>query len=356
MKIVVYGLTITSSWGNGHATTFRSLCKALFHRGHQIHFIEEDVEWYRNNRDLPNPPFCFMHLFSDWQMEARKLLAISSDADVVVVGSYFSYAIDLSERLFERGKQPVFFYDIDTPVTVSQLRTCGFTDYLRRDLIPHFAAYLSFTGGRILTELEHSFGAKRALPLYCSVDPQVYKRVTPIAEFLSDLSYIGTYAEDRQQSLTSFFKYPALQCPDLRFLVAGSQYPETITWPINVHRITHISPSEHASFYCSGRFTLNITRAEMIAAGWSPSVRLFEAAACGTAILSDYWEGLGDFFTIGEEILSPSNTSEIISILTQLSDGDRRQLGNRAQQRVLDEHTSDHRATQFEAILSECDV
>ncbi len=354
MKITIYGLTITSSWGNGHATTFRSLCKALHRRGHQIDFVEEDVEWYRNNRDMPNPSFCKVHLFRDWLLEVPDLLSVSSGADVIVIGSYFPHAIDLTYRLKERAQQPIFFYDIDTPITLAQLRATGHTQYLQDRLIPEYSAYLSFTGGPLLQELEDCFGAKRADAFYCSVDPELYKPTQAMAHFCADLSYLGTYAPDRQKSLNSFLKDPALLRPEMRFIVAGPQYPDTISWGPNIQHLIHLSPSQHAAFYSSARFTLNLTRSEMIAAGWSPSVRLFEASACGATIFSDQWNGLDQFFTEGEEILLPTSSLEIAELLNDLSDTDRRNIGSRARQRVLDEHTSIHRAVQFEKILSEC--
>lgn len=55
MKIVIAGLSITSSWGNGHATTFRGLVRELSARGHEVLFLERDVPWYATNRDLPEP-------------------------------------------------------------------------------------------------------------------------------------------------------------------------------------------------------------------------------------------------------------------------------------------------------------
>ena len=352
MKIAIYGLTITSSWGNGHATTFRSLCKALHRRGHHIDFIEKDVEWYRSNRDLPKPSFCTVHLYTDWASESAALLNLSADADVVVVGSYFPDAINLTERLVSRSRQLVFFYDIDTPITMAQLRANGSTEYLEASLIPHFAAYLSFTGGPTLHELESRFGARHAHAFYCSVDPDMYQPTQPRREFSADLSYLGTYAPDRQQTLLRFLNEPANLQPDMHFLVAGPQYPESTQWASNVRRIIHIAPPDHPAFYSSARFTLNLTRSDMIAAGWSPSVRLFEASACGAAILSDSWPGLEEFLSPNEQILLPASSTEVARLLRDLSDSDRAAIGARARERILDEHTSTHRAEQFESIVS----
>jgi len=356
MKIVIFGLTITSSWGNGHATTYRSLVKALARKGHTVHFIEKDVEWYRNNRDLPQPEFCSVSLYEQWPREARTLVELAADADVILIGSYFPDAIAATRELLNAGYGPVLFYDIDTPITIAQLREQGKTAYLEPSLIPLYDAYLSFTGGPALTELEDDFGASWAVPFYCSVDPAMYRPLPVCPEFQCDLSYLGTYASDRQPKLMRFVNDPARLLPERRFIVAGPQYPSGIPWSPNVSRITHLSPREHPFFYSSSRFSLNLTRADMVAAGYSPSVRLFEASACGAAILSDYWPGLEEFLAPGEEILLPRDAREVTEILTGISDEERVRIGARARERILSQHTSEHRAAQFEEIVATCSM
>jgi spore maturation protein CgeB len=355
MKIVVFGLTVTSSWGNGHATTYRSLLKALAARGHVIHFIENDVEWYHNNRDMPQPSFCKLHLYEEWGASAHHLIAIANDADVVVVGSYFPDALVAIRTLLDAIRCPLLFYDIDTPITLGRLRESGSAGYINANLIREFAAYLSFTGGAALEELEQSFGARRAVPFFCSVDPDVYRPSMKRPEFECDLSYLGTYSADRQGKLMRLLNGAAACLPGSRFLVAGPQYPKDIEWPLNVRRIIHLSPAYHPSFYSSCRFTLNLTRADMVAAGYSPSVRLFEASACGATILSDAWMGLEDFLTPGEEILLPRDTAETVTILKDMSEEERLRIGMRARERILGEHAAAHRAAQFEQIVSDCE-
>ncbi|WP_263385648.1 CgeB family protein [Granulicella arctica] len=354
MKIVVYGLTITSSWGNGHATTYRSLLKALAGRGHQIVFVEKDVEWYRNNRDLPRPAFCSVELYEDWAIEETRLIRHSLDADAAVVGSYFPDAIAASQALFARAKCPVLFYDIDTPITLRKLRESGSTDYVTRRQIPSYSAYLSFTSGPALLELENSFGARRALAFFCSVDPEIYHPTAVKVEFQCALSYLGTYASDRQSKLMNLLNRAAGLLPAERFVVAGPQYPATLEWSGNVQRMVHVPPPDHPTFYSSSRFTLNLTRDNMVAAGYSPSVRLFEASACGVAIISDSWPGLEEFLKPGEEILLPSSDEDVARMLTGISDEERKRMGARARERILATHTSNHRAVEFERIVSEC--
>ncbi len=354
MKIVIYGLSVTSSWGNGHATTYRSLLKALAGRGHTIVFVEKDVQWYRDHRDMPQPEFCRVDLYDDWATEETRLLRLSAEADVVVVGSYFPDAIVATRALLARNTQPVLFYDIDTPVTMAGIRSGAGAAYLDASMIPGYAAYLSFTSGPALFELRERFGARRAEALFCSVDPELY-RATPVHDaYDCDLSYLGTYANDRQPKLMGFLNGAALLADDKTFLVAGPQYPQDVAWARNVRRLDHVAPAEHPAFYSSSRFTLNLTRADMVAAGYSPSVRLFEAAACGTAIVSDSWDGIGDFFTPGEEILLPGSAEEVVRMLREIGDDERLRLGARARERVLSEHTSTIRAAQFEEIVASC--
>lgn len=354
MKIVFFGLAITSSWGNGHATTYRSLLKGLARRGHKIHFIEKDLEWYRNNRDLPHPDFCTVHHYDDWRNSARAFLRLTKDADVIVIGSYFPDAIAATAAFFDAGRDPVIFYDIDTPVTIAQLKSRGSATYLDPAHIPHYAAYLSFTGGPILRELEDRFGARCAVPCYCSVDPELY-RPTPIRpEFRCDLSYLGTFAADRQPRLMRLLNQPAAMMAESRFIVAGAQYPAHLDWAPNVERIVHLNPPDHSAFYSSARFTLNLTRDNMIAAGYSPSVRLFEASACGAAILSDDWKGIEHFLAPGSEVLLPKDAYEVADILRNFPEDERRRVGLNARERILAQHTASHRAIDFEEMLEAC--
>ncbi|HWR17837.1 MAG TPA: glycosyltransferase [Terriglobales bacterium] len=351
MKIVIFGLSITSSWGNGHATTFRALTKGLHARGHRIVFFEKDVEWYASNRDMPEPPFCRVELYGDYAAVRSKALAEVADADVVVVGSYFPDGLQLIDDLADSPVPVKTFYDIDTPITISQLRETGRTDYLRADQLPTFDFYFSFTGGPLLAEIESRFGAKRAVPLYCAFDPKEYRSFSVNKRFACDLSYMGTYAPDRQPKIDEFLCKPATALPGLSFIVAGPQYPKSIHWPRNVRRITHLNPRWHARFYSSSRLTLNVTRRDMVQAGYSPSVRLFEAAACGATIVSDNWPGLNTFFTPGEEILLPTSGDDVVRLLTHAARAELAEIGKRAQERVLAEHTNSKRAEEFESYV-----
>src|SRR5206468_2833890 len=278
------GLSITSSWGNGHATTYRALARALHARGHEIVFFERDLEWYASNRDMPEPPFCRVHIYERWKDVLPLLKRELADSDVAMVGSYFPDSAAAISAVFESRVPVKTFYDIDTPITVSKLRMRD-AEYLSREDVSGFDIYFSFTGGPMLRELESSFGAKRAVPLYCSFDPERYRASVPDVRFRCDLSYMGTYAQDRQPKLEELLLQPATELPDRSFIVAGPQYPSSTRWPENVKHIVHLEPKFHAPFYSSSRFTLNLTRKDMVDAGYAPSVRLFEAAGCGATMI-----------------------------------------------------------------------
>lgn len=348
MKIVILGLSITSAWGNGHATTFRALCRALRERGHEIVFFEKNVEWYEHNRDLANPDFCRVHLFGEWTAVVPLVRRELADADIGVLGSYFPNGIEAADLLLSSGVAVKAFYDIDTPITVAKLRDTGAAEYLLAAQVPGFDVYFSFTGGPMLREIEQRFSSPRAVPLYCSFDPEEYHRFARAARFACDLSYMGTYAADRQPKIEAWMIGVAKQLPDRAFIVAGPQYPEGMVWPRNVERITHLNPHLHALFYSSSRMTLNVTRREMVMAGYSPSVRLFEAAACGACMVSDVWPGLEEFFRPGAEILLPQTTDEVVRYITGFDEAELRRIGSAAQERVMAEHTSARRAMQFE--------
>ena len=351
MKIVILGLSITSAWGNGHATTFRALCRALWRRGHRIVFYEKNQEWYAHNRDLPQPEFCRTHIFEDWDAIRPHVRRELRDADVAMVGSYFPHGVAAVDLMLESPAVVKTFYDIDTPITIGQLRERGTADYLRASQIAGLDVYFSFTGGPLLREIETRFGARRATPLYCSFDPEQYRTFPMHARYDCDLSYMGTYAPDRQPKLDELLCRPAKRLPKRKFIVAGPQYPKSVRWPDNVRRIMHLNPRWHARFYCSSRLTLNVTRRDMVMAGWSPSVRLFEAAACGATLVSDMWPGLEAFFRTGEEILVPVGADDVVRYIRETSNAELRSIGRRAQERVLSLHTNARRAQEFEAAV-----
>jgi spore maturation protein CgeB len=348
MRIAIFGLSLTSSWGNGHATTFRALCSALHQRGHEIVFFEHNLEWYENNRDMPEPPFCEVVLFDDWKRVLQRVRQELRASDVAVVGSYFPDGIDALDEVLQSAVPVKAFYDIDTPITLRALQQKGKTNYVLPRQLPELNIYFTFTGGPVLQELQTRFAVPLAVPLYCSVDPERHHRLPASSDFACDMSYMGTYAADRQPKIDELLCAPARSLPAKSFIVAGPQYPDSIEWPSNVRRITHLEPRYHAQLYSSSRLTLNVTRRDMVIAGYSPSVRLFEAAACSATIVSDNWPGLDTFFTPGTEILIPTRARDVLRYLSAYDDAELKSIGNAARERVLAAHSSEARAREFE--------
>lgn len=350
LDIVILGLSITSSWGNGHAVTYRGLVRALVQAGHRVTFAERDVPWYAAHRDLSAPPYGELVLYRDLDDLRRRLAPSLEHADAVILGSYVPEGPEAFDAVRSLARGVKAFYDIDTPVTLRALRQerC---EYLRASDIPDFDLYLSFSGGPTLDVLERDFGARRARALYCSADLESYRVVERPPRWT--MGYLGTYSDDRQPRVEQLLDAVARQRPADAFVVAGAQYPEHVAWAPNVERIEHLPPAAHAEFYASQRLTLNVTRDDMIAAGYSPSIRLFEAAACGTPIISDRWPGIETIFTPGEDILIADTTQDVLDILERWNPEALRRLGESARRRVLEGHTAEHRAAELVNYLVE---
>jgi spore maturation protein CgeB len=345
---VVFGLTVSSAWANGHATPWRGLLKGLYAAGHRTTFFEKDVEYYRAHRDLAQPDYCELVLYQDWASVLPRARQAVRDADVAIVTSYCPDGLE-ADRLVLDGTALRVFYDLDTPVTLAALENGevavpGGAQYLSAALIPEFDLYLSFTGGPVLHELEHKWRARRTAALYGSVDPEVHAPVEDAPEeFRCALGYLGTYAADRQPALERLLIQPARARPKERFFVVGSLYPREIDWPANVFMRWHLDPPDHPAFYSANRLTLSVTRQAMRTWGYTPSGRLFEAASCGTPVVTDRWPGLDDFFEPGREILVADKPEDVQAAL-DLSDAEVRTIGQAARERTLSQHTGACRA------------
>jgi spore maturation protein CgeB len=350
MKFVIFGLSVSSSWGNGHATLWRGLCRALIARRHQVVFFERDLPYYAAHRDMTSLSGGTLHLFSDWAEVSALARRELSDADVGMVTSYCPDALAATQLVLSSPAQVRAFYDLDTPVTLDCLRAGKEVPYVPAGGLGDFDLVLSYTGGAALEELKLKLGARRAVALYGSVDPLVHRPTPPVDWYRADLSYLGTYAEDRQATLASMFIEPAHRFPQKRFLIGGAQYPAGFPWTENIYFAWHVPPPEHAQFYSSSSLTLNVTRAAMAEMGYCPSGRLFEAAGCGTPVLSDWWEGLDEFFVPGGEILVARNTEEAIQAI-QAAPEELQRIGQRARERALDEHTADCRVADLERAI-----
>jgi spore maturation protein CgeB len=352
MKFVIFGLTVSSSWGNGHATLWRGLIRALATEGHLVHFFERDVPYYANARDLTNlPGKSRLVLYPGWEDVRSQARADLDDADVAIVTSYCPDALDAEDAL-QSARGLRVFYDLDTPVTLAQFRDGTRPPYIGPNGLSAYDLVLSYTGGKALTALREELGARVVAPLYGHVDPVHHKPVAPVERYRSDLSYLGTFADDRQSALQRLFIAAAMARPNRTFLIGGANYPRDFPWTENIYFARHLPPGEHPAFFSSSRMTLNVTRRSMADMGWCPSGRLFEAAACGSPIVSDNWEGLDRFFVPGREIAIARDTPDVLAAL-EMGDADLAQQAKAARERTLAEHTSMHRARQLLSLLED---
>lgn len=351
MHLVVFGLCMSSSWGNGHATLWRGLVKALAQRGHTVTFYERDVPYYASTRDgWETPNGVTLHLYAEWEDIRDEAARVLGTAEVAITTSYCQDAIAAAELMQRRDTPVKTFYDLDTPVTLNALQSGSSVPYLPPEGLGAFDLVLSYTGGRALDELQTKLGARAVAPLYGWVDPDTHSPAAPVADFRAELSYLGTYAADRQQALNDLLVEPARRRPESRFAIGGAQYPDSFPWTDNIFFVRHLPPALHPSFFCSSRLTLNVTRQAMAQYGFCPSGRLFEAAACGVPIVTDWWEGLDTFFTPGSEILPVQSAGDVLSALDR-TDTELRQIADAARTRVLECHTAERRAIELEGIL-----
>jgi len=350
MKIVVFGLTISSSWGNGHATLWRGLSKALARQRHDFVFFERDVPYYASARDMHSLPSGTLVLYPDWESVLPLARRETAEADAAIVTSYCPDGIAAADLIETSRHGLSVFYDLDTPVTLAQLASGQEVPYIGPRGLANFDLVLSYTGGKALSQLRARLGARFVAPLYGHVDPDIHCPVAPLSHYRSDLSYLGTYSADRQAAVETYFIGPAHHRPERRFLIGGAQYPQQFPWASNIYFVRHLPPCEHPAFFSSSRLTLNVTRAPMAHMGWCPSGRLFEAAACGVPVLSDNWEGLDSFFEPGVDIFVANNESDALAAL-DLTDAELARTGRAARERTLAEHTSDRRAHDLVAAL-----
>jgi spore maturation protein CgeB len=350
VKIVIFGLTISSSWGNGHATLWRGLCRALIQSGHDIVFYERNVPYYAEMRDLHEIPGGRLELYEDWQSIRRRASFDLADADVAIITSYCPDSPAANDIVLADCRGLRVFYDLDTPVTLARLEAGEKVPYIAASGLGDFDLVLSYSGGRALDEFRARLGAKRVAALYGHVDPDLHRPTRPLPQNRADLSYLGTYSEDRQRALEALLVVPAQMQPDRKFLIGGAQYPQHFPWSSNIYFVRHLPPAEHAAFFCSSRLTLNVTRRAMVERGWCPSGRLFEAAACGAPIVSDAWEGLDAFFQPDEEIILANGSADVAAAL-ELGDQELEAMARRARERTLQEHSSRRRADELIELL-----
>lgn len=346
MKLVIFGLSVSSAWGNGHATFWRALIRALARRGHEVVFLERDLPDHAAHRDLYELSDAHLVIYRDWREALPQVRRHLGDADVAMVTSRCPDGLAATGMVLESRARVRVFYDLDTPITLRKAAEREPAFYLGPRGLGDFDLVLSFTGGEALDALRGRLGARAVAPLYGAVDPEAHRPVPPTPEYMADVSYLGVCTEDRREGLERLLIEPARRLPERRFLVGGARCPDGAHWPANMAFAGYVPPAEYPAFHCSSRLALNVTRPAMAESGYCPSVRLFEAAACGVAMLSDGWEGLDTFFEPGSEILI-ARTVDDVEQAVAMDDAQLERVGQAARRRALEEHTADRRAREM---------
>lgn len=349
MNIVFCGPS--TAWSNTrHAITYRSLMKGLCALGHEVLCLERDAPGFAARRDVEPDRAEKMRRYRSLEELRDTHAQAVREADVAVVGSRVPDGIAVGEWVLQEAQGVTAFYDLDTPLTLAGLESDS-GDYLSRAQVPSYDLYLSSIGGPPLDRLSAEFGARRPRPLYGSVDTDLYRPIERAERWT--LGYAGDYTQDRQPALDRLLMGVARMLPERRMVVAGSHYPPGIDWPSNVERIDRLAPAEHPAFYCSQRFALNLTGPQGPKSCLSPSIRIFEAAACGVPVLTDPWPGLDVFFRPGHDVLVVSQPADVLACIGATDPSRRRGMAHRARARVLAEHSHLCRAEEFEGYVAD---
>jgi len=355
MKLVLFGSSLVSAYWNGAATYYRGICKAMHARGHEIVFVEPDIYERQAHRDLvDDPPYATIRVCQNWRDLAREL-ALARGADLVAKCSGVGgWDMELAQGVLA-VRQPgthVAFWDVDAPQTLAAAAAevaCASGTF--RSLIPQFDLILLYGGGAPVRAAYNRLGARRTRLIYNAVDPDEYYPVPADPTRVCDLLFMGNRLPDREQRVHDLFLAAADAAPDQHFVLGGSGWGD-VALPSNVRYVGHVPTKEHRAWNCSARLVLNINRADMAVTGFSPPTRVFEAAGCGSCVVTDAWQGIETFLTPGAEVLVAGSAAELVGHLRTTSPESAQSIGAAARRRVLREHTYSTRAAQLEASLS----
>jgi spore maturation protein CgeB len=353
LEIAFFGSSLVSAYWNGAATYYRGLLRALYVRGHRVTFYEPDAFDRQAHRDIDDPPWARVVVYSGKDPEApRRALAEARRADVIVKASGVGVFDELLEAAAPSAKRPeakVIYWDVDAPATLARLRRDP-SDPLRAAL-PRYDLVFTYGGGAPVVRGYEAMGAHRCFPIYNAVDPETHFPVAPDPSWSADLALLANRLPDREDRIAEFFFKAAAALPDRRFLLGGSGYGDK-GMPPNVRYVGHVETALHNVFNSSCLSILNVARDSMAASGFCPATRVFEAAGAGACIITDAWEGIDLFLEPGREVLVAKDGAEVARILRDLTPARARAIGALARRRVLLSHTYAERALEVETLIA----
>jgi spore maturation protein CgeB len=349
VRLYVFGLAVSSAWGHDHAAEWRGLVRALSRRGHRVSFYEKDTPYHAIHRDQTTLDGGDLRLYSNWADVRGEVARCLADAGAAIVTSSCPDSRAAAAEVLASGAAVKVFYDLDACLTHSEVGRAARAGLLPEGALGGFDLVLSSAGGPALGVLERELGARRVATLYGWVDPELHRPRPSVEAYRGHLSHLGRYSAELKAPLEKLFVEPALRAPKRRFVLGGPRYPAELSSPSNVRLLPYVDPAEQAAFFASSPATLSVTAPATAERGWCPSTRLFEAAACGVPALCEAWQGLGEFFEPGREVLVVDSSSAVLEAL------DAREalalVGQRARARALAQHTANHRADELLGLL-----
>lgn len=354
MKISFFGSSLLSAYWNGAATYYRGILQTLHRRGHSITFYEPDILDRQLHRDLESVPYARSVIYEARnENEVRKTVAQGADADVIIKASgvgAFDFLLEESVLELRTPERAVVFWDVDAPATLERLENDPDDPF--RKLIPEFDCVLTYGGGDPVIQAYTNLRARGCVPVYNAFDPETHYPGPPDSRFEGLLGFVGNRLPDREARVREFFHKAAEQLPEERFVLAGSGWEQNGFLPKNVHHVGHLYTKDHNAFNSTPRAVLNVLREGMAKTGFSPATRVFEAAGSAACLITDRWAGIELFLTPGTECLVAENGDEVARILRNLTPEQAKSIGEAARNRVLSEHTYEHRGAQVEELLT----
>lgn len=352
MNIAFFGSSLVSAYWNGAATYYRGIIRALHRLGHRVTFYEPDAYDRQKHRDIPDPEWALVVVYPvDNEQRVLRALEQARGVDLLIKTS----GVGVFDRFLESAvlelKAPhtlSVFWDVDAPVTLDRVNTDKTDQFI--DLIPLYDLILTYGGGEPVIRGYKALGARACVPIYNALDPETHHPVPPDERFACDLALLANRLPDREARIEEFFFDVARGLPNRKFVLGGSGWADK-SMPANVKYVGHVYTRDHNAFNCSSRTVLNVNRDSMASYGFSPPTRIFEAAGSAACLITDAWEGIETFLEPDREVLVARGSEDVIRHLRTLGQSRARQIGVAALQRVLAEHTYQHRAEQLQLLL-----
>jgi spore maturation protein CgeB len=240
------------------------------------------------------------------------------------------------------------YWDVDAPATLDEI-AANPKHHLRK-AIPNYDIVFTYGGGTPVVKAYRAAGARDCVPIYNALDPAHHFPVDPVAQFASDLGFLGNRLPDRESRVDAFFLAAARRLPSKQFLLGGSGWDNKHV-PRNVRRTGHVGTADHNGFFCSSLATLNVNRESMARYGYSPPTRIFEAVGAGACLITDRWKGIDLFLEPNREVLVAADGDEVAAHLDGLTATRAREIATRARRRILAHHTYAQRAVQVHEVL-----